>query len=103
MGDERRKKLKCFLTPQSTFNSYVYLITLKSSVFNIYYTTLSEAMNDSLSIDKVKRKRVILEKEYEKGSKVYIKIITPSKIEYVVTIKDVLDKEFLESGTIELD
>ena len=103
VGDERRKKLKCFLTPQTTFRSFIYLTTLKSSAFNIYYTISPEAMDDNLVIEKAKRKRILLEKEHEKGSKIYIRIISPSKIEYVVTIKDILEKEFLENGIIDLD
>ena len=103
IGDERRKKLKCFLTPETNFDSFISFTTLKTSAFNIYFTTSSEAVSNKLSIDEAKRKRVILKNECEKGAKIYIKIISPSKIAYAVTLDDILDKNFLEVGEVELD
>ena len=103
IGDERRKKLKCFLTPETNFDSFISFTTVKTSAFNIYFTTSSEAVSNTLSIDEAKRKRVILKNECEKGAKIYIKIISPSKIAYAVTLGDILDKNFLEVGEVELD
>ena len=102
VGYEARKKFKPVLTPQTEYNYYVYFLNATSKNIDLYYSSLPEAVSGKLLTENVKSKRIKLKKDYG-NSKIYIKSISPNSLEYVVTTKDVLNKEFLEKGSIILD
>ena len=102
VGYEGRKKLKVILTPQSEYEQFIYFLNVTGQMFDLYYTTLPEAMDSKMLTVKAKRERVLLKKDYP-GAKIYIKAVSPDTIAYVVTEKPVEDKEYLEEGKIKLN
>ena len=102
VGYEGRKKLKVVLGPQTQYEQFIHYLDTTADVFDLYYTTLPEAMNSKMPIVKAIRKRIELKNEYLDG-KIYIKAISPDTIKYVVTQKDIDMKEYLEQGEIKLD
>ncbi len=103
VGNEKKKKLKPVLNPSVEYDTFNLFSYVKSDVFNIYYTTLPEASEGKMPIENVKRVRVSLNKEYDSETMIYIKAVGADTIEYVVTEKDINEKEHLESGKITLD
>ena len=103
VGNEKKKKLKPVLNPSVEYDTFNLFSYIKSDVFNIYYTTLPEASEEKMPIENVKRVRVSLNKEYDSETMIYIKAVGADTIEYVVTEKDINEKEYLESGKITLD
>ena len=102
IGYEGRRKFKPVLTPQTGYNNFVYLLNVTADVFDLYYSSLPEASEGKMLIDKAKKERVSLEKEYEEGEKIYIRAISSDTIEYVITKDDIIEKNYLEQGTITL-
>ena len=102
VGYEGRKKLKIVLGPENQYEQFVYYINVTADVFDLYYSSLPEAMESKMPIDKAVRKRIELADEYP-GAKIYIKAVSPDTLNYVVTEKDVEEKEYLEEGEIKLD
>ena len=102
IGYEGRKKFKPVLTPQTGYNNFVYLLNVTADVFDLYYSSLPEASEGKMPIDKAKKERVSLEREYEDGEKIYIRAISSDTIEYVITKDDIIEKNYLEQGSITL-
>ena len=65
-------------------------------------TSLPEAIAGKMPIENVKTKRLKLQDNYI-GSKLYIRIISSDKIEYAITNKDIIEKDYLEIENIVLD
>lgn len=103
VGNEKKKKLKPVLNPSTEYNTFNLFSYVKSDVFNIYYTTLPEALEGNLPIDSVKRVRITLDSEYDSETMIYLRAVGADIIEYAVTKKDINEKEYLESGKIVLD
>ena len=102
IGYEGRKKFKPVLTPQTGYNNFVYLLNVTADVFDLYYSSLPEASEGKMTIDKAKKERVRLEKEYEDGEKIYVRAISADTLEYVITKDDIIEKNYLEQGSITL-
>ena len=102
IGYEGRKKFKPVLTPQTGYNNFVYLLNVTADVFDLYYSSLPEASEGKMPIDKAKKERVRLEKEYEDGEKIYVRAISSDTLEYVITKDDIIEKNYLEQGSITL-
>ena len=103
IGYEGRKKFRPILTPQTGYNNFVYLLNVTADVFDLYYSSLPEASEGNMPIDKAKKERVSLEREYEDGEKIYIRAISADTIEYVITKDDIIEKNYLEQGRITLN
>ena len=103
IGYEGRKKFKPVLTPQTGYNNFVYLLNVTADVFDLYYSSLPEASEGKMPIDKAKKERVRLEKEYEDGEKIYVRAISADTLEYVITKDDIIEKNYLEQGSITLN
>lgn len=105
VGYEGRKNyLKPILQPESEYHSVQYLQDSVADVFHIYYTTSPEAGTGKLSVSnpEVKRTRQVLKTAYENG-KIYLQAIGVDRIKYMVTEKDIAEKDYLEEGEISLD
>lgn len=102
VGYERRKKFKPLLTPQTEYNRFTFLGDIVSKNIDIYYTSLPEAVAGKMPIENIKTKRLKLQDNYI-GSKLYIRIISSDKIEYAITNKDIIEKDYLEIENIVLD
>lgn len=103
VGVEKKKKLNVILNPNTEYNTFKFFSYVKSDVFNLYYTTLPEALGGKLEIQNIKRIRVSLENEYDSDTKIFVRAIGADKIEYAVTVKDVIEKEYLETGILILE
>lgn len=103
IGYESRKKFKPVLTPQTGYNNFVWLLNATADVFDLYYSSVPEASEGKMPIEKARKERVTLEKEYGDGEKIYIRAISADTIEYVVAKTDVTEKDYLEQGTITLN
>ena len=104
VGDERRKKFSVVLSPNIGYETYMILGYCKSDKFNLFYTTMPEAITGKMSIDRVERIRHSLKNNYEnQEAKIYIKAVGPKKIAYCVTVDAIENKNYLEEGEIELD
>ena len=102
IGYESRKKLKVVLGPKTQYEQFIYYVNVTAEAFDLYYSSLPEAMESKMPITKAIRKRIQLKNRYS-GAKVYIKSISPDTITYVVSIRDIIDKKYLEEGKIKLN
>ena len=102
IGYEGRKKFKPVLTPQTGYENFVFLLNVTADVFDLYYSSLPEASEGKMPIEKAKKERVNLEQDYDDGEKIYIKAVSSDTLEYVITKDDITNKNYLEKGTITL-
>ncbi len=103
VGYERRKKLKVILNPQTEYNSPIYLLNVTAKVFDLYYTSLPEAIDGKLLVEKVKRKRIVLNENYGENAKIFIKAVGVDTLNYIITKNEISEKNYLEEGNITLD
>ena len=106
VGNNKRGKFNCILSPASVYKKFESFGILKSDVFEFYYTTSAEATTNEMSISVAKIKRINLKDEYklEDRYRIYLKIIGADTLEYNIVEKeeDIEIKKFIEEGTIVL-
>ena len=106
VGNNKRGKFNCILSPASVYKKFESFGILKSDVFEFYYTTFAEATTNEMSISVAKIKRINLKDEYklEDRYRIYLKIIGADTLEYNIVEKeeDIEIKKFIEEGTIVL-
>ena len=106
VGNNKRGKFNCILSPASVYKKFESFGILKSDVFEFYYTTSAEATTDEMSISEVKIKRINLKDEYklEDRYRIYLKTIGADTLEYSIVEKeeDLEIKKIIEEGTVNL-
>ena len=79
LGNSKKDKFNPIITPNSSYEKYEFLGILTSDIFEIYYTTSSEAQTGQMEIgkDDPKIKRISLNEEYDEDERyrIYIKTV----------------------------
>lgn len=85
VGDQRKKKFKPILNPETNYNTWCELIDASEEYFEIYYSNLPEASTNSLPISETTKVTCKLSKTFEdEDVLIYIRAVQPSVIEYVI-------------------
>lgn len=83
IGHDEFGKFSVDISREVKYNEWQLFIDASEDEFEFYYTNLPEAITNNLSIDGLKRKNIILPIEDEEAN-VYMRVVSPSCIEYVV-------------------
>ena len=100
VGNNRRNKFNCIISPNSSYDEYKYFGIVKSDIFELYYSTSPEAQTNEMKSSEAKIKRVNLKKEYDEEDRyrIYFKITEVETLEYVIVENEdgIEIKEFIE-------
>lgn len=86
LGESRKKKFKIKIRPKDDYNKWFKFAYGDEDEFDIFYTNLPLAESGDLSIDEVKLKTVKISPKED--AFVYIRLVSPTKIDYVVATRD---------------
>ena len=107
VGNNRRNKFNCIISPNSNYNEYKFFGIVKSDIFELYYSTSPEAQTNEMKSAEAKIKRVNLKKEYEEEDRyrIYLKADKSDKLTYAIVKeeKDIETKKFVEEGEVTLN
>ena len=92
IGHDEFGKFCVDISREVKYNEWQLFIDASEDEFEFYYTNLPEATTNNLSIDGLKRKNIILPIEDEEAN-VYMRAVSPSCIEYVVSKEDNIKNE----------
>lgn len=89
LGESRKKKFKTIVDRETPYNTWVEFIDASEDRFELYYTMQPMASTNGMSIDDSNIKKLMLKiDETDEDAMVYIRAISPTKIEYVVALED---------------
>ena len=107
VGNNRRNKFNCIISPNSNYNEYKFFGIVKSDIFELYYSTSPEAQTNEMKSSEAKIKRVNLKKDYdeEERYRIYLKANKSDKLAYAIVKeeKDIETKNFIEEGEVPLN
>ena len=107
IGNNRRNKFNCFISPNSSYDEYKFFGIVKSDIFELYYSTSSEAQTNEMKSTEAKIKRINLKNDYDEEDRyrIYLKAEKSDKLAYAIVKeeKDIETKEFIEEGEILLN
>lgn len=86
LGESKKKKFKVLIRPKDEYNKWFKFAYGDEDEFDIFYTNLPLAESGELSIDEVKLKTVKISPKED--AFVYIRLLSPTKIDYVVATKE---------------
>ena len=92
LGHSKRKKFKPVIDRNIEYKKWVKFIDATEYDFEIYYTALPEASSGSMPINGVAKKRCSID-ETNDDAFVYIRVVEPSAVEFVVALPDEIDDE----------
>ena len=92
IGHDEFGKFCVDISREVKYNEWQLFIDASEDEFEFYYTNLPEATTNNLSIDGLKRKNIILPIEDEEAN-VYMRAVSPSCIEYVVSKEEDIKNE----------
>ena len=107
VGNNRRNKFNCIISPNSNYNEYKFFGILKSDIFELYYSTSPEAQTNEMKSSEAKIKRINLKKDYDEEDRyrIYLKADESDKLIYAIVKeeKDIETKKFVEEGEVPLN
>ncbi|MGL4876082.1 MAG: hypothetical protein ACRC30_15695 [Clostridium sp.] len=92
IGESKKKKLKTYITPKNEYNQWIPFIDAGEDTFELFYTMLPEAEHNDLDIKETKKMKVVIE-NVDEEAEVFIRAISPTKIEYAVGMEDEINDE----------
>lgn len=96
-------EFRAVLNPNTPYDEPILLHSVKDDSFEIYYTALPEASTNKMKMSdsSIRRKMQALDEDYGLDTKIYLKILNPTVISYIVTKDNIsnVDK-YLEEGDI---
>lgn len=84
------------------YQEWQYFIDASEDEFEFYYTNLPEATTNKLSVENLKRKNIILPIVDEEAN-VYMREVSPSCIEYVVSKEEEIKEEKYMSDIVKIE
>lgn len=102
IGHDEFGKLCVDISREVKYNEWQLFIDASEDEFEFYYTNLPEATTNNLSIDGLKRKNIILPIEDEEAN-VYMRAVSPSCIEYVVSKEEEIKEEKYMSDIVKIE
>ena len=107
VGNNRRNKFNCLISPDSSYDEFKFFGIVKSDIFELYYSTSSEAQTNEMKSTEAKIKRINLKNDYDEEDRyrIYLKAEKSDKLAYAIVKeeKDIETKEFIEEGEILLN
>ena len=107
VGNNRRNKFNCIITPNSSYDEYKFFGIVKSDIFELYYSTSPEAQTNEMKSSEAKIKRINLKKDYDEEDRyrIYLRADESDKLVYAIVKdeKDIETKEFVEEGEVTLN
>ena len=107
VGNNRRNKFNCIISPNSNYDEYKFFGIVKSDIFELYYSTSPEAQTNEMKSSEAKIKRANLKKDYdeEERYRIYLKADKSDELSYAIVKeeKDIETKKFVEEGEISLN
>ena len=94
LGHNKRGKFKMEIDRDTEFNKWVEFIDAYEDRFEIYYTSQPKATNNKMDIkDAMRKKCKIAVTSEDEDVNVFIRFVSPSKIEYVVANRNEIGEE----------
>lgn len=94
VGYDKKRKFHVELDRSNKYWEWNKFIDACYEDFELYYTSLPEAISNSLNIEETKRKKCRIDVISEdKDVNVYIRFVSPTEIEYVVARDDLIKEE----------
>ena len=107
IGNNRRKKFNCIISPNSSYDEYKFFGIVKSDIFELYYSTSPEAQTNEMKSTEAKIKRINLKKDYDEEDRyrIYLKANKSDELFYAIVKdeKDIETKKFVEEGEVTLN
>jgi len=85
LGTPKRKKFKVIISKEQEYNQWIEFIDAAYNEFEVYYTSLSSATTNNMSIkdSTIQRKKLKI-KNKDENKNIYIRLIDPNTFEYGV-------------------
>ncbi len=94
LGESRKKCFKAIIDRETVFNQWIEFVDAGYQKFELYYTDQPSASTGKMAIsDSAIKKNVIKLTVSDEEAMVYLRIVSPTKIEYVVAYEDGLENE----------
>lgn len=103
IGQNRRKKFRCIIDKDKhSYNVWIRFCSASVSEFDIWFTRSSEAPSNSLPIDSIGiYSEVGFVDEPHEDKSVYIRLVSPTAIEYVIALEDeIKENNFSEENIV---
>ena len=94
LGESRKKKFKSIIGRESRYNEWIEFIDASRESFELYISSQSLVSNNKTPIDDNGIKKRILKIDIvDEDAFVYIRVVSPNEIEYVVATEDGIAQE----------
>lgn len=94
LGESRKKCFKALINREDAFNQWIEFIDASYQKFEIYYTDQPSASTGQMAIsDSAVKKNVIKLDITDEDAMVYLRIVSPTRIEYVVANEEGIQNE----------
>ena len=94
LGESRKKKFKSIIGRESKYNEWIEFIDASRESFELYISSQSLVSNNKTPIDDNGIKKRILKIDIvDEDAFVYIRVVSPNEIEYVVATEDGIAQE----------
>ena len=102
LGRAKKKKFKVSVQRNHPYNEWIRFIDAREDTFEIYYTDQPMASNNTMSIEKAIKKSFIID-YLDDDADVYIRIVEPTKIQYVVATEEGIQEENYLCDIVEVE
>ena len=92
LGESRKNNFKAIIDREIIFNKWVEFIDANYQKFELFYTDQPSASTGKMAVSAVTKKVITLDITDEEAM-VYLRIVSPTKIEYVVAHEDAIENE----------
>ncbi len=94
LGESRKKKFKVRVGRESKYNEWIEFTDALYKTFELYISSQSIVSNNKTPInDSAIKKRIFTIESVDENALVYIRVVSPSEIEYVVATEDGIKNE----------
>ena len=99
LGESRKNNFKPIIDRETSFNQWIEFIDASIAKFEIFYTEQPSASTGKMSIsDSAMKKLIVRLDTTDDEAMVYLRIVSPTKIEYVVAYEDsITDNNYLNT------
>lgn len=102
LGMSRKGKFKVIVDREEGYGNWHHFIDASEEDFELYYTELPEASRNQLEIQQANRRKCKINMTSDSAN-VYIRLVAPTRIEYVVAEDDGLKQENYLNSIMQLD
>ena len=89
LGESRKRKFKVIVDKNESFNKWICFVDASIDEFEIFYSSSPKVSNNQIAInDDAIRKMIIKLDVIDDNALVYIRLVSPTTVEYVVAYED---------------